>query len=126
MGHGTILLVDDEDIVRQIGRISLERQGYRVLLATNGKEALHVFESRLSEIVLVVLDMTMPVMKGGEALVRIRKIRPDIPIIVCSGYKEVEVIRRFTSQGIAGFIQKPYTAQSLTGKVKSVLDHSPI
>jgi len=123
-GQGTILLVDDEEIVRQVGRACLERQGYNVLLANNGREAITVFQLRSAEIVLVILDMTMPVMGGEEALRLLLDIRPDISIIVCSGYNEVEIIRRLTSQGVAGFIQKPYTSAALTGKVKAVLEKS--
>ena len=120
-GRGIILFVDDEEIVRRIGSTCLERQGYQVLLAGNGKEAIALFEVRGSEIRLVILDMTMPVMSGAETLLNLRKLRPDIPVIVSSGYNEVEVIRRFTSQGIAGFLQKPYTAATLTGKVWEIL-----
>ena len=122
LGQGTILLVDDEELVRQVGRACLERQGYSVLLANNGREAITMFRSQSTEITLIILDMTMPVMGGEEALGRLREIRPDVPIIVCSGYNEVEVIRKLTSQGVAGFIQKPYTSASLTGKVKLVLE----
>ncbi len=121
-GQGTVLLVDDEEIVRRIARASLERQGYKVLVANNGREAIEVFKSQAHAVQLVILDMTMPVMGGEETLGNLREIRSDVPVIVCSGYNEVEVIRRFTSQGIAGFIQKPYTAASLAGTVKAVID----
>ena len=121
-GRGTVLLVDDEEIVRRIGRACLERTGYQVLLASDGKEALDVFQALSRDILLVVLDMTMPVMGGEEALTKLREIRPEIPVVVCSGYNEVEVIRRFTSHGIVGFLQKPYTAAALARAVKSALE----
>lgn len=119
--RGTILLVDDEDIVRRLGRTCLERKGYQVIVASNGKEGVEIFRARPTEIILVILDMTMPVMGGEEALGLLRQTCPDLPVIVSSGYSEVEVIRRFTKYGVTHFIQKPYTASALLTKVKSVL-----
>ena len=121
-GHGTILLVDDEQIVRQVGKACLERQGYDVILASNGREAVDLFQTLAKEISLVILDMTMPVMSGKEALHLLLKIRSDTPILVCSGYNEVEVIRNLVGQGVAGFIQKPYTFSTLLGTVKLALE----
>jgi two-component system cell cycle sensor histidine kinase/response regulator CckA len=114
--------VNDEGIVWRIGRTSPERCGYRAILATNGREAVEEFKSKPDDIYLVILDMTMPGMDGAEVLEELLVIRKDIRVIVSSGYNEVEVICRFTSQGVAGFIQKAYTASALTGKVQSILD----
>jgi len=91
-GVGTILLVDDEEIVRRVGCTSLERLGFEVLLALNGAEAVEVFQSTEKQIVLVILDVTMPVMGGAEALAHLQRIRPEIPVIMSSGYNDVEVI----------------------------------
>ena len=124
-GQGTVLLVDDEEIIRKVGQASLERQGYQVLLAKNGLEAIQLFESRHSEIVLIVLDMTMPVMGGEQALGHLRKIDPSTPIVACSGYNQVEVIRKLISGGVSGFLQKPYTYSSLIAKVRQVLEAAP-
>jgi PAS domain S-box-containing protein len=121
--RGTVLLVDDEEFVRRVGRASLTRHGYDVLLAENGKEAVDLFTLHASDVSLVILDLTMPVMGGEEALGRLRQIRPDIPVVVCSGYNELEVAERFTSQSMAGFIQKPYTASALAQTVKSILEN---
>jgi CheY-like chemotaxis protein len=71
---------------------------------------------------LVLLDMTMPVMSGEETFRELRKIRPDIKVILSSGYNEVEAIRHFTGKGLAGFVQKPYTSVRLAQAVRSVLD----
>lgn len=125
-GRGTILLVDDEDMVRRVGKASLEHSGYDVLLADDGRHAIEVFAQAALEISrvdisLVVLDMMMPIMNGEDTLARLQDIRPDVPVIVSSGYDESEVTRRFTSGNIAGFIQKPYSASQLAGKVKEVL-----
>ncbi len=121
-GMGTILVVDDEEVVRQAAKAALERYRYEVVLAENGLHAVEILQRMSQEIALVLLDMTMPVMSGEEALERFREIRPDIRVIVSSGYNEVEAIRHFTGKGIAAFIQKPYTSAQLAEKVKSVLE----
>ena len=117
------MLVDDEEIVRRVGEKALERHGYRVRLASDGEKALELFRENHREIALVVLDMTMPVLNGEETLRRMRQISENVPVIVCSGYNEVEVIRRFTTQKMAAFLQKPYTAAKLAEKVKQVLEN---
>ncbi|HOL70805.1 MAG TPA: PAS domain S-box protein [Bryobacteraceae bacterium] len=121
-GMGTLLIVDDEDIVLKTGKVALERYGYRVLAASNGREALDIFREASGEISLVLLDMTMPVMSGEETLAELRRIRPDVRVVVSSGYNELEAVRRFRGAAVAGFIQKPYTAAQLAGKVKAVLE----
>jgi len=120
-GTGTILVVDDEEIVRGIAKSVLERYGYTVILAEDGKAGVEALSHRKSDISLVLLDMTMPVMSGEETFRQIRMISPDVRVILSSGYNEVEAIRRFTNKGLAGFIQKPYTSMDLALKVKTVL-----
>jgi PAS domain S-box-containing protein len=119
--RGTILFVDDEEVVRRVGKSALERGGFTVRLASNGQEAIDLFRTMSSSTSLVVLDMTMPVMSGQEVFGRLREVRADVPIVVSSGYNEVEVIRRFTAGNIAGFIQKPYTLTQLVNKVQAIL-----
>jgi len=121
-GTGTILVADDEDIVRRTANSALERQGYRVLLATNGQEAVDLFRERGSEVALVLLDLTMPVLGGEQVLRELRRIRPAVKILLSSGFNEVEAIHRFAGKGLSGFIQKPYTATQLAEKVKTVLE----
>ncbi|MDQ2901417.1 MAG: response regulator, partial [Acidobacteriota bacterium] len=120
--QGTILLVDDEEAVRKVGRVSLERHGYRVIVAHEGNEAVSIFRAMKDHVALIVLDTTMPVMNGEQALTQLREIRPDIPVIVSSGYNEVEVVGRFAKQGITGFVQKPYSASRLVEEVRSILE----
>jgi PAS domain S-box-containing protein len=120
-GTGTILVVDDEEIVRKLAKTVLERYGYTVILAEDGKAGVEALSQRKSDISLVLLDMTMPVMSGEEAFRQIRMITPDVRVVLSSGYNEVEAIRRFTNKGLAGFIQKPYTPVGLARKVKTVL-----
>ena len=117
-----VLLVDDEEVVRRIGEKALERHGYRVCLASDGERALELFRRMHRQIDVVVLDMTMTVTNGEETLRRMREISKDVRVIVCSGYNKVEVIRRFTTQKITAFLQKPYTAAKLAEKVKLVLE----
>jgi PAS domain S-box-containing protein len=119
-GQGTILVVDDEQVMRTVARAALERFGYNVLLAKNGVEALEVFQQSAGEIAVVLLDLTMPLMSGEETLEKLRAVRPDVPVLLSSGYNQIEVIRRFTGRGPAGFVGKPYTAAELAAKVKSV------
>ena len=118
-GEGTVLVVDDEEAVRLVVKATLERHGYRVLQAGNGIEALEIFEQAPHQIAVVLLDLTMPLMSGEETLHRLRAIRPDVPVLLSSGYNQIEVIQRFTGQGLAGFIGKPYSAATLVAKIKS-------
>jgi PAS domain S-box-containing protein len=121
-GSGTVLVIDDEPFVRNTAKATLERYGYSVIAAMDGREGVELFRKHEAAIRLVLLDLTMPVMSGEEALRIIRTINPNIPVVLSSGFNEVEAIRRFTGKGLAGFIQKPYTAAALATKVKDVLD----
>ena len=100
-----ILVVDDEDIVRRTVKSMLERDGFRVIVAENGKEGVELFQVLSDKVAAVLLDMTMPIMNGEEAYSRLKAIRPDVKVILSSGYNEVEAVRRFTGKGLAGFIQ---------------------
>jgi two-component system cell cycle sensor histidine kinase/response regulator CckA len=119
-----ILVIDDEQIIRRTAKAMLERHGYTVVLAENGKEGVELLQVLADKVSAVLLDMTMPVMGGEEAFSRIKNIKPDVKVILSSGYNEVETIRRFTGKGLAGFIQKPYSSEALIEKVRSVL-HQP-
>jgi PAS domain S-box-containing protein len=120
-GSGTVLVVDDEDVVRQTARHTLEHYGYQTVCATDGAAALDLYRLHTAEISLVLLDLTMPVMNGEEALRQMQMINPDVRVLLSSGYNEVEAIQRFAGKGLAGFIQKPYAAAALAEKVKEAL-----
>jgi CheY-like chemotaxis protein len=122
-GSGTILVVDDEEIVRVAARTVLETFGYTVLEGENGREALRVYERHAGEVSVVLLDMTMPVMSGVETLHQLLKLDPDAVVIATSGYNESEAMQIFGSS-IAGFIQKPYTAPELGHKIKAACHRS--
>ncbi len=119
----TVLVVDDEEIVRRTATALLERQGYSVLTAENGKVAIELFRERSQHIDVVLLDMTMPVMDGEAALRELKAIRPDVKVILSSGHTEAEAVRRFAGGGLAGFIQKPYTSTRLSDKIKHTLEN---
>jgi two-component system, cell cycle sensor histidine kinase and response regulator CckA len=121
VGSGTILVVDDEDVVRRTSKAALERFGYSVVLAENGREGVELLRDLSENIKLVLLDLTMPVMSGEEALYEIRLIRPDIKVVLSSGFNEAEAIQRFAGKKLAGFLQKPYTARLLAETVQQVL-----
>lgn len=121
VGKGTILLVDDEDGVRQIAEKMLENMGLTVLTAADGREALEVFQAQRDDIVCVLLDLTMPEMDGEETFHRLKIIRDDVRVILSSGYTSEDVLQRFMNQGLAGFIEKPYTLESLRSNISQVL-----
>ena len=128
-GSGTILVVDDEDVVRKLAKNALERVGYTVLLAESGQAAIDLFKTTDEQVSLVLLDMTMPGLNGHETFLQLKRIRPTVKVLLSSGYNELETTRRFSGQGLAGFIQKPYTAGTLSKTVNSVLsstdEHGP-
>jgi PAS domain S-box-containing protein len=120
-GAGTVLIVDDESAVRSTARNTLERYGYRVLEAADGREALDIFKHNADQISLVLLDLTMPYMSGEEVLRELKLISPSVQVLLSSGFNEVDAVRRFTGKGLAGFLQKPYTSIGLAESVKKVL-----
>ena len=124
LGRLTVMVIDDEEIVLRTASAALRSRGYNVLAAPGGREALDLLlQGR--EVSLVILDLTMPVLTGEQLIPMIRNARPEIPIILSSGYSEAEIQRRFTSSGIAGVLQKPYTVGDLMSKIKGVLEPRP-
>jgi len=121
-GSGTVLLADDEEMVRQVGVSMLESMGFRVLAATDGQAAVEVFREHMDEIRCVVLDLTMPRMDGEEAYREISRLHPGVPVILTSGYTEQQVTRRSTREGLAGFIQKPYKMNDFASLLHRVLE----
>jgi len=121
-GRGTILVVEDEPIVRRTTLAALSQHGFEVRAAENGQIAVEMFREMSDQIVLVLLDVVMPVMGGEETLVAIKKIRPDVPVVICSGHNEVDCIDRFAEADVAGIVKKPYTAKHLVEKLKAVIE----
>jgi CheY-like chemotaxis protein len=114
-------VVDDEELVRAMAKDTLERYGYKVMLADSGFAAIDVLKRHPGDITLVVLDLSMPGMGGEEALPELRKIRPHVKVVVSSGYSEEETMKLFAVQPVSGFLQKPFTSARLAEKVKGAL-----
>ena len=120
-GQGLILAADDEQPVLAVIVQTLTECGYEVLTAHDGRAALELFRRRGEEVDLVLLDMAMPEMSGAEALAAMRRLRPEVPALLCSGYDEKETTRHLLGAGLAGFLQKPFTPEALAAKVKESL-----
>src|SRR5262249_44337449 len=121
-GQGAVLVVDGEEIVRNVALQTLARAGYQVLLAGNGEESLSVFSQNKSRISLVVLDLVMPAMAGEEALSHLFAINPDVRVIVSSGQDEGECMGKLRAYHVAGFLQKPYSPATLRARVQAALE----
>lgn len=124
MGRGfgqTILVVDDEEPLCQLLRDVLARRGYRVLVATDGQEALHLYREHRGRIDLVVLDMTMPGLSGTETFTALRALDPAARILLTSGYTEEREAREAVARGAKGFLQKPFLISELVARVQEAL-----
>jgi PAS domain S-box-containing protein len=117
---GTVLLVDDEETVRGMGVEMLKELGFTAITATDGREAVEMFRNT-PEIAFVILDLTMPHMDGEQCFRELRLLKPDVKVIMSSGYNEQEVTQKFIGKGLAGFIQKPYRLSTLRDTIQSVL-----
>ncbi len=121
-GSGLILVVEDEPVMAKITSEILKECGYDVLSADNGENAMRIFRERYSDITAVVMDMAMPVMSGITAFRELRKINPDVKVLITSGVRQDARVEEVLSLGAAGFIEKPYTLESLGFAVKDILD----
>jgi PAS domain S-box-containing protein len=118
---GSVLVVDDEEPVRRLASRALQQCGYRVLEAGNGREALDVLEAASPRPAVVLLDLAMPVMSGEEALPLLLEKQPSLRVIVSSGYAEEEARQVFRAHVVAGFLQKPYTVDTLVESVAKAM-----
>jgi two-component system, cell cycle sensor histidine kinase and response regulator CckA len=120
-GAGTILVVDDEPMVRDVATAILKRAGMTVVTADNGDEAVERFAAEPHRFALVLVDLTMPGLSGAETLRQIHDIRPEVPVVVMSGYNEEEASGRFDGKELAGFLEKPFSTGALTAVVERAL-----
>ena len=121
-GTETILLVDDQEIIRNLGREILEQFGYTVLTADHGQEALSVYEKERDRISLVVLDLIMPEMGGEECLRELLKIDPQAKVLIASGFAANGRMKEAVETGAKGFVHKPYNMRELMTAIREVLD----
>ncbi|MBL7173494.1 MAG: response regulator [Desulfobacteraceae bacterium] len=122
IGEGTILVIEDEEVVIEVTQTMLERLGYRVMVARTGKAAVHIAETFDGQIDLALLDIKLPDMEGGKVYPLIMKARPDLKVIVFSGFAIEGPAREILDAGAQDFIQKPFSLATLSEKVKEVLE----
>ena len=120
-GSGLLLIADDEEAVRVVAREILERQGFTTLVAVDGREAIDLFMGRPDEVTAALIDLTMPQVNGQEVMEALRAVRPDLPVIITSGYSELDIMERFHQSPPTAFIQKPYRSRELVSLVRRVL-----
>jgi signal transduction histidine kinase/CheY-like chemotaxis protein len=118
-GSGTVLLVDDEETVRGIGKEMLQEFGFTTITANDGREAVEIFKTT-PDISFVILDLTMPHMDGEQCFRELRQFKPDVTVIMSSGFSEHEVTQKFMGMGLAGFIQKPYKLSALKEAIQKI------
>ncbi|MFN4259028.1 MAG: PAS domain S-box protein [Gemmataceae bacterium] len=123
-GSETILLVEDEAGVRDMARMALETQGYRVLDAATGQEAIQIFQTHSGEIDLVITDVVMPAMSGREMIEQMRRQYPSLKVLYMSGYADDAVVRHGVIEATDAFLQKPFSVLNLTRKIREMLDDS--
>jgi PAS domain S-box-containing protein len=120
-GTGTILLIDDEEIMRSTGKMILEDLGYDVMTVDNGYLGLELFKKMFNVIDLVILDMIMPEMNGKDCFLEMKKINPDAKVILSSGFSREEDVKNMKEHGLKGFIRKPYRRSVLSHSIQSAL-----
>ena len=121
-GSETVLLVDDEDMIVDVGRQMLEKLGYKVLTAKNGKEGIEIYRKNKEKIDIVILDVIMPGLSGGETYDRLKKIDHNVDVLLASGYGINRQISEILERGCNGFIQKPFNMKQLSRKIRKILE----
>jgi CheY-like chemotaxis protein len=122
MATETVLLVDDENMVVDVGKQMLEALGCRVYIANSGKEAIDIYMKNKNKIDMVILDMIMPEMSGGTAYDKLKDINPSLKVLLSSGYSVDGQATEILERGCNGFIQKPFGMTDLSQKIRDVLD----
>ena len=117
-----ILLVEDEDEIAELASLMLTDEGYKVILAHDGFEALRIYQQISKQVGLVILDFFLPVMDGDAVFDELRALNPNVAVVLSSGFKEQSKLGNMLSQGLRGFIPKPYTRERLLEQVRSTID----
>ncbi|AOS43508.1 Blue-light-activated protein [Lacunisphaera limnophila] len=123
-GSGVVLVVDDEETVRTVAARMMERLGFTVVTAVDGRDGMEKFRAEPGRFTLVLLDLTMPHLDGEETFRQMRILNPGVRVILTSGFNQQEAVNRFIGKGLAGFIQKPFELASLVQVIRSVLPHN--
>jgi len=121
-GAETIIIVDDEPDILDIGQNTLEQFGYTVLMARSGEEAVEAYTRRGKEIDLVILDLGMPGMGGEKCLQELLRMNPSVKVLIASGYAATQTVQGILEAGATGFMAKPYRLEDMLKKVREVLD----
>jgi len=119
--NATILIVDDEPLLRKIASRILTSEGHTVLTAEDGGEAVEIFTEKSDSIDAIILDLIMPVMSGDDTYRELIKIKPDIPVLISSGFRKDERVDSLLKSGVAGFLQKPYSVEAMKEIIKEIL-----
>ena len=117
-----VMIVDDEDLVTMLAQRVLTDEGYRIVTAKDGFQAIEIYRKLREQISLIILDFTMPVMDGADVFEELLHINSKAPVVLSSGFAEQERLRSMLARGLRGFIPKPYTQQKLLTQIRSVLD----
>ena len=117
-----VMIVDDEDLVTMLAQRVLTDEGYRIVTARDGFQAIEIYRKLKDQIALIILDFTMPIMDGSDVFAELLLINPKAPVVLSSGFAEQERLRSMLARGLRGFIPKPYTQQKLLTQIRSVLD----
>ena len=125
-GQETVLLIDDEEMIIDVARGLLGELGYTVMEARSGPEALEVYRQNSGRIDMVIMDMIMPGLGGGETFNRLKRINPNVKVLLCSGYSINGQASKIMERGCDGFIQKPFTLKQLSVKIREVLDGNKV
>jgi DNA-binding NtrC family response regulator len=120
-GKGTVLVVDDEETMRSTVARMMRLMGLDPVLAVDGREAVEIFRAQPERFALVLLDLTMPHMDGEQTFTELRRLHPDVRVVLMSGFNAQEALVRFTGKGLASFLQKPFTIDALRSVLQSVL-----
>ncbi len=124
-GHETLLIVEDEEMLRDLLKSVLEDKGYRVLTANDGIEGYEMFRDHHEEITLVLSDMGLPRMGGWEMFQKMRELDPGVPVILASGYFEPKLKLDLINAGAKDFVQKPYIAEDIHRRIREIIEHAP-
>jgi CheY-like chemotaxis protein len=122
-GSETILLIDDETMILDVGSKLLKKMGYTVLTANQGREAINIYKLHQDTVAIVILDLIMPEMGGGEVYDRLKQINPGVKVLLSSGYSLRGQAAEVLDRGCNGFIQKPFVANELSKKVRDIIDN---